>query len=196
MELETHKIGPDPVTCAMPIVQPFLPQKLAGKSVQGEAARALGKDRSVECDVSLQYQGISFPFHLRGFPEVHGSSRIGRPVVVLPTRVTEIHRFGIDDRTVADLWLIVYDSSIRPGRGDGVEGESREVFALARMEVSVSFLSRTTKRQMTVRSDALEPVRSLYFIDHCVLLRQLLLEPGKVFDQRGAISNVTGPHSR
>ena len=119
------------MTCAVSVIETFLPEKLSGESVEGKATGAFRKDCPVQRNVSLEYQRIRFALHLSRLGEVHGTGGVGGPVEVLPARVTEVHRPGVNDGAVADLWLVVDHRSIRTRGGNGIEGQPDEVLVLA-----------------------------------------------------------------
>ena len=58
------------------------------------------------------------------------SGGIGRTIQELSTRVAEIYRFGVNDRAVAFLWLVVNHSRVGTGRRNSIERQTDKPFML------------------------------------------------------------------
>ena len=121
------EIGPDAVAGAVPVIEPFGPEELAGQRVEGVSRRALWENGGVERDDALEDERVGRAFCGGGGAEVQGARRVGCAVEVLGARVAEVDGGGVDEGAVAGFGFVVDDGGVGAGGGDGVEGEAGEV---------------------------------------------------------------------
>lgn len=84
---------------------------LTGQAVDESTVGALGENRSVQTDQTLQNTRVGLDLSVGGLAEVECASNIGGSVVVLRTRIAKVNRIGIDDGACVMLGLVVHDCS-------------------------------------------------------------------------------------
>jgi hypothetical protein len=103
-------------------VEPGLPEGGAGEGVEVPAHRAFGENQPRDADHALQYAGEAVLHLRRRRADDDGAGDIGGAVTILAARIDE------EDLVQAKLAvrgggdLVVRDRRVRPGAGNGVEG--------------------------------------------------------------------------
>src|SRR3954470_7587969 len=115
---------------AMTVIQTLVPEKLTSHHVNGKPTGPFRKANAFERNVALEYKSVSFPFHLSRFTKVQSARGVSGAIQVLSSRVAEIYSLGVDDGTSTFLGHVVYDSSIRSRRRDGVKRPAHEAIML------------------------------------------------------------------
>ena len=157
------------------VVESFGPQELASEGVNGKASCALGELNALQSNVTLEHKCIGLALHLSWLTKVKCSCGVGCAVLVLRARVAQVDGLWVDSRTLALLRLVVDDSCVSSRRRDSVERETHEAIVL--------------------RTYALQLISAIYLVECSLLVDQLILQPGEVFTESSAISNVTLPHT-
>ena len=125
------EIAADPVPGAVVVVEPLLPQPMAGKGVELGPGRPFRKAREGQRDMALQHPGKAVAHLVRGLADRDGAGHVGRAVQVLRARIEQVKRarleplFGLRQRPVMD------DGAVRPGPRDRRKAQIAEMFALA-----------------------------------------------------------------
>lgn len=86
---------------------------LASQAVKRKASCALGKYRSVQCNVPLEHQGVGELLGFRRLSEVQSSCCIGGSVEVLRPRVAQVNGIRVNGAACPSLRLIVNHSGAR-----------------------------------------------------------------------------------
>lgn len=109
------------MACSMQEIEAFLPQVLTGKHVDCKAAGALGEDRGVNPNKTLEDQSERPLLKLGGLAKVESSGGISGAIQVLAARITKIDRSGVNDRATALLRLVVDHGTVGAGGRDGIK---------------------------------------------------------------------------
>ena len=110
------------------VVNTVLPRSLSSEDVQLVATGALGEDRAVNRDVSLEDPGICLAVICGGSPINPCPSNATSSIFILSSRVVEVWRLAINHSSGRYVGRIVRESGVGTGRGDGLVSQANEVF--------------------------------------------------------------------
>lgn len=175
VRIRHYQEGANAVASSVEKVKTVLPQVLAGQDIDGEAARALGKDRSVDTNKALENQGERPLLELGGLTEVESAGSVSSSIKVLAAGVTEVDSSGVDDGAAALLRFVMDHGTVRAGRRNGIK--------------------RQTGEEIVFGTYLLQLVGTINFIHDSFFVDELILEPCKVFGERGTITDVTIAHA-
>lgn len=125
---------------------------------------------------------------------MHGPGGIRGAIKILSARIAQIDRFRINDGAIASFGLVVDDGGIRSSGRYSVERKADKMLVLTAVAI-VSFSDLPRARTDLLQSNLFKLISCLHLIEFVSFCRKFFLEPGKIFTQRGSVSDVTGPHT-
>ena len=108
-----RQIAADAMACSVIVIESMLPERTPRERIEVDPARALRKSRSRDCNMPLEHERCALLHLRRGRSDGDRARDVGRPVVVLRTRI-EQEQFTFPEEPVRRLrHAIVNDGAVR-----------------------------------------------------------------------------------